>query len=660
MTWLTPLTGVIVAAAILPPLLLLYFLKLRRTSRSIPSTMLWRRSVEDVRANAPFQRLRPSILLFLQLLILLLLVLALAQPQFEGMSSGGGRTVIAVDNSGSMNSTDDPSGRSRLDLAKEAAVNRIEELHGGGLFSGSAEEIMVVSFADGAEVRTPFTDSRTQAIAAVRSIESTDQGTSIGKALKLARAFTVSVDPESSGSADAMEDPAVFEVFSDGRISDLDAEPLRGGESASYTVLGSSEARNLGIVTVAADRPWDRPTQIQVFTVVANHGPEPVEVDVELRVGGRARAVTPKPVAIPAAVKDPDTGIWVPGRERVIFLPFEQPRGARIELRLLHEDDLVSDDFARLVVAPPKQLRVALVGDIAWFMEKLLEAQSFERLDLLTADQYEQAVESGENWDVVVCLGYTPEKIQPGRYLIFNSTRGIDALEPYGDAEKIFVRSSQDEHPAFRYVVLDDLFIWKMLKVVPGDDARVLSDAVEGPLVVEIDRGGVQAIWVAFHPLDSTWWRQRSFAIFVPNAIEYLASIGGAVVEQAIEPGEVISMLFEPGATAGLVTRPDGTTSEASISPDGLLVWGPVQRAGVYEVSRTAPGGDPISVEVAVNMLDQDEGRIGSRDSIEFSVDTVSGKRALTTSRNAIWPWLLSVGLLVLMLEWFVYFRKAA
>ncbi|MDG2031744.1 MAG: VWA domain-containing protein [Phycisphaerales bacterium] len=660
MTWLTPLTGLIVAAAILPPLLLLYFLKLRRTSRSIPSTMLWRRSVEDVRANAPFQRLRPSILLFLQLLILLLLVLALAQPQFEGSSSAGGRTVIAIDNSGSMNATDDESGRSRLDLAKEAAVNRIEKLHGGGLFSGSTEEIMVVSFADGAEVRTPFTDSRTQAIAAVRSIDPTDQGTSIGKALKLARAFTISVDPESSGNAETMEDPAVFEVFSDGRISDLDDEPLRGGESASYTVLGSPDSSNVGIVTVAADRPWDRPTQIQVFTMVANHDPDPVEVDVELRVAGRARAVTPKPVTIPGAVEDPETGIWKPGMERVIFLPFEQPRGAQIEVRLLREDDLASDDFARLVVAPPKQLRVALVGEIAWFMEKLLEAQSYERLDLLTADQYEQAIESGESWDVVVCLGYSPEKLQPGRYLIFNSTRGIETLEPFGEAEKVFVRSSQDEHPAFRYVVLDDLFIWKMLKVVAGDDARVLSDAIEGPLVVEIDRAGVQVLWVAFHPLDSTWWRQRSFAIFVPNAIEYLASISGAVVEQGIEPGEVISMLVEPGASAGLVTLPDGTTSEASISPDGLLIWGPVQRAGVYEVVRTPPGGEPISVEVAVNMLDQDEGRIGSRESIEFSVNSVSGQRAVTTSRNALWPWLLGIGLLVLMLEWFVYFRKAA
>ena len=660
MTWLTPLTGVIVAAAILPPLLLLYFLKLRRTSRSIPSTMLWRRSVEDVRANAPFQRLRPSILLLLQLLILLLLVLALAQPQFEGSSSAGGRTVIAIDNSGSMNATDDPSGRTRLDLAKEAAVARIEKLHGGGLFSGSTEEVMVVSFADGAEVRTPFTDSRTQAISAVRSIEPTDQGSSIGEALKLARAFTVNIDPESSGNADAIQDPAVFEVFSDGRISDLEQEPLRGGESASYTVLGTSEARNIGIVTVAADRPWDRPTQIQVFAVVANHDPVPVEVDVELRVAGRARAVTPEPVTIPAAVEDPDTGAWIPGKERVIFLPFEQPRGAQIEVRLLREDDLASDDFARLVVAPPKQLRVALVGEIAWFMQKLLEAQSYKRLDLLTGGQYEQAVASGENWDVVVCLGYTPENIQPGRYLIFNSTRGIEALEPFGEAEKVFVRSSQDEHPAFRYVVLDDLFIWKMLKVVPGEDAQVLSDAVEGPLVVEIDRGGVQAIWVAFHPLDSTWWRQRSFAIFVPNAIEYLASIGGAVVEQGIEPGEVISMLFEPGASAGLVTLPDGSTSEASISPEGLFIWGPVQRSGVYQVSRTLPGGEEATVEVAVNMLDEDEGRIGARESIDFSVNTVSGQRALSTTRSALWPWLLALGLLVLMLEWFVYFRKAA
>ena len=660
MTWLTPLTGLIVAGVILPPLLLLYFLKLRRTSRSIPSTMLWRRSVEDVRANAPFQRLRPSILLLLQLLVLLLLVLALAQPQFDGSSSAGGRTVIAIDNSGSMNTTDDPSGRTRLELAKEAAVARIEKLHGGGLFSGGTEEIMVVSFADGAEVRTPFTDSRTQAIAAVRSIEPTDENTTIGEALELARAFTMTLDPEESGSAESVEEPAMFEVFSDGRIADLDDEPLRGGESARYTVLGEEQTGNLGLVTVAADRPWDKPNQIQVFAVVANHSMEDVKVDLELRVGGVARALTPEPVLVPAGYEDPETGVWKPGRERVVFLPFDQPREARIEVRLLHEDDLDADDFARLVVPSPKQLRVALVGQLEWFMQKLLEAQNFERLDLLTGSQYEAAVDDGETWDVVICLGYSPETFVPGRYLVFNSTTGIDALEPFGVAEKVFVRSVQDEHPAFRYVVLDDLFIWTMPKVVAGDDATVLTDAVEGPLVVEIDRAGIQVLWVAFHPLDSTWWRQRSFAIFVPNAIEYLASIGGAVVEKGLSPGEAISMLVPAGSTGGRVTRPDESTDEALISPDGMLVWGPVRRAGSYGLSWIGPDGTEGAAEVAVNMMSEEEGRVGARESIEFSVDTVSGRRAITSSRNALWPWLLGIGLVILLFEWYVYFRKSA
>lgn len=661
MTWLTPLTGAIVAAIVVPPLLLLYFLKLRRTSRSIPSTILWRRSVEDVRANAPFQRLRPSILLLLQLLVLLLLVLALAQPQFEGGASEGGRTVIAIDRSGSMNARDGESGQTRLERAQEAAITRIEALHGGGLFSGGSEEIMVVAFSDGAEVYTPFTDSRKQAIDAVKAIEPTDEPTRIGEALELARAFTVSVNPETAGSAETIEDPAVFEIFSDGRIEDLQDEPLRTGESVRYTVVGTPEGRNIGITQVAAERPWDRPSQIQVFAVVANSNPSAVEVDVELRVGGRARAVTPEPLKIPGAEVDSETGRWLPGRQRVAFVPFEQPRGSLIEVRLLSTDDLDSDDSVRLLVPPPQDLRIALVGDDTFVLQSLMEGMPLQSLDLLAPGQYEQEVnEGGASWDVVVFSGWTPDTLVPGRYLIFGSVAGMEQLEAFGEAERVFIRSVRDEHPVFRFVNLDDLYIWSMPKVVASGDATVLAEAVEGPVIAEIDEGGVQALWVAFEPLDSTWWHQRSFANFVPNAVEYLASIGGALVEKGIQPGEAVSMLLGPGATDAAITLPDGAVESALVDSDGVLTWGPARVAGLYEVAWTDASGERASTQVAVNMLAESEGRIDALESMNFSVDQVRGVRTEARAQNVLWPWLLGIGLLLLIFEWYYYHRRVA
>ena len=50
-----------VAAIVVPPLVLLYFLRLRRRQESVSSTFLWRRAVQDLQVNAPFQRLRRNL-----------------------------------------------------------------------------------------------------------------------------------------------------------------------------------------------------------------------------------------------------------------------------------------------------------------------------------------------------------------------------------------------------------------------------------------------------------------------------------------------------------------------------------------------------------------------------------------------------------------------
>ena len=62
--------------AFLPLIVAFWMLKLRRTERTVSSTLLWQRFGEDLQANAPWQRLRRSFLLLLQLLLVVLLAIA--------------------------------------------------------------------------------------------------------------------------------------------------------------------------------------------------------------------------------------------------------------------------------------------------------------------------------------------------------------------------------------------------------------------------------------------------------------------------------------------------------------------------------------------------------------------------------------------------------
>ncbi|MHC5115404.1 MAG: VWA domain-containing protein [Planctomycetota bacterium] len=362
MTWLTPVAGAILAAAVIPPLILLYFLKLRRRPQAIASTLLWKRSVEDLRANAPFQRLRRNLLLLLQLIALLLLIFAVMQPQIQAGRQRGGKTIFLIDNSASMTALDVEKDDTRLEEAKRLARDRIEALYSGGLFSRAPGETMIVAFSDRAEVYCRFSRSKQELLDAIDRIRPTHGGTTLDEALKLARAYTTNVDPESDRPVGA---PATIEIFTDGRIADIDEQVLRG-ERMIYYRIGTEEADNVTITTISVERPYDRPTAVEVFASLLNFNREPVICDVQLSVDDTALAV--EEITIPAAAIEPGTEQLLPGRNNVVFTPFEQPRGAVLEVANLRSDELPADNVAQVVVPPPKRLTVGLVPANSFFV----------------------------------------------------------------------------------------------------------------------------------------------------------------------------------------------------------------------------------------------------------------------------------------------------
>src|SRR5690348_7549213 len=129
----------------------LYFLKLRRRPVQVPSTLLWRRSLEDLHVNSLFQRLRKNLLLFLQLLVVLLAMLALLGPRFKGTSGQGQRYVLAIDESASMGATD--ASPSRLEQAKQEARKVVANME-------SDDKAMVIAFSDRARVVSNYTSNR--------------------------------------------------------------------------------------------------------------------------------------------------------------------------------------------------------------------------------------------------------------------------------------------------------------------------------------------------------------------------------------------------------------------------------------------------------------------------------------------------------------------
>ena len=185
MSFLSPLAFAILGVA--APLVLLYFLKVRRRERRVSSLMLWGAELRDREASAFFQRLQRDPLLILQILALIALAVALARPVVTVSGEGARKVVVVLDTSASMKARD--VSPSRFEAARAEAASFVRRL-------GEGAEIMVIESGVQPHVTAALGRDRDRALSAIRAARPRDLPQRLPEALRTARAL-VGADPVS-------------------------------------------------------------------------------------------------------------------------------------------------------------------------------------------------------------------------------------------------------------------------------------------------------------------------------------------------------------------------------------------------------------------------------------------------------------------------------
>ncbi len=648
--------SVFALALLLPALVALYFLKLKRERVIVSSTFLWKRSVEDLRVNAPFQRLRRSLLLLLQFLALLALVLAAAKPVFTGTGAGGRNLLLLIDDSGSMNAREE--GGTRLELARKEARALV-----GGMIGG--DRMAVIAFADRSTVLRPLSSDRTALSRAIDSVPSTSLPTDLFQALRTAAAV-----------AEGLPAAEVY-LIGDGAYGNLASLPAEVQRlPIRFTAVGKKRD-NLGITEVDVRRGFGSREEVELFASVQSSAPEERRTTLGIYQG--ERLVAAAELAVP------------PGRSRshsfdVTRLLAGEPAGAAAVLRLELGDGglLPDDDRAFVRVLPPARMGVLVVGEANPYLDRVLAVQSLAGARRVSLEEYSALARDGklssEAAQVVIFDRQAPPGPPDFPSLYLGCFPDVPALfedrgeppggpgEPGGGPagggrpETVKFPAIVDwdrNHPVNRFLAFADLKIEESLAFPAVRGYRSLIDAGERSIAGTASFPGegrlpAVAVFLGFDILKTNWPWLHSFPIFFGNALQWLGEAAGSEALPRYRTGE--SLAFHPRdrkLERPLFRDPAGGEHPASPARTGELTFAGTLLPGVYELR----SGGEVLESYPVSLLSASESNIEPRADLRFGAQVVSAAAATLETRD-LWKWFALFALAVILLEWWIWNRR--
>lgn len=664
--------------ALVPPAIIaLYFLKLRRQPLAVPSTYLWSRAIEDLHVNSLWQRLRQSLLLFLQLLLIGLIAFTLLRPGWSGTKLEGKRFVFLIDTSASMAATDLPP--SRLDRAKRQAIDFIDQMDRDSV-------AMVISFSNVAKVEQAFTDNRRLLRTKIELIEQTNRPSDLSEALRAASGLA---NPGQSGDPNnpidiktAEAQPAMLYILSDGGFASVPTFKL-GNLTPEYVQQAGVTQKNVAIVAFSTEINPEKPGRVQAFARLENHDDDETSVEASLFLGGTL--LDAKTVALPAR----QAKTHLPGAAGVNFEMQEVESGI-LKLQINAKDHLVADNTAYAVVNMPRPAKVLVVTpgtDALLLALKTDEAQKIANIStaepkmLETNAHQDQAAEGA--YDLIIYDQCVP-KVMPACNTLFIGAipPGEKAAEAAPQVDKTatpvaawkagekqglpIVIDVNQIHPLTQLVQMGNVKIGygRPLKGPPGTVTLIDSDA--GGLYSIGPRGGYEDAVLGFDIVtyeadgktysNTDWPIRRSFPVFVMNALKYLGGVRSSLAAPNILPGSPAVLRTATPVKNILVNSPRADRFDVPRETSNTFVFSRTEELGVYDVREGS--GNKVTQQFAVNLFDTRESDLTPAERIDIGHEEVKAQQGKQSARQELWKWLLLGAIGVLIFEWYIYNRR--
>ncbi len=602
--------------ALLGPLVVFYFLKLKRPRQTISSLVLWRQVINDSRVNSPFQRFKRNLLLLLQILLLVLVVLAAMQPFRRARGQRLERIPVLIDCSASMAALDREGGVSRLDVAKKRARSLID-----GLLPD--QELCLISFSDTARKRTDFTNNKRVLRDTLDMLAIEDLPGNVEDALRLAQGL----------SRTASFDEVL--LLSDGNF------PRRAHFELSFT-LGFQRLEpagaNLGITALTARRQgtasWD------IFVQIEGSAHADLTGSLELTQDGDIAATQAFTLGSGEA-------------ERMIF----RIRGSRatvIRARLIPGgfDSLASDNAASITLPALRNMWVYCPQSLVAYRHALAATPGIRVLvepeaaqfDFLISDRAEDlTLKAG----AALYVGVIPGDLQ-----------GLLQVAEGGSAVVDWRRNAA----LFQHVELNDLVLLDEPQMTAGvreEDIENLGYEViawggKGPLILRKGERDRLDYFMLFDSSRSTLPYRVGFPVLVANLARLAARQAGLASAAAPRTGVLPAMVLAKEREYD-VEGPGGIALRGRSDAQGRLAGVQAMRTGRY---RVMDGGvERAAVEVA--LLAPSETGLAGVSEIIFDEDMAVGEASgpLRADRS-LWMALALIAFLVLLVEWWYFNRR--